>query len=137
MEYTTSATKLHVLRLHPGMDLKQELQSYCKNSALAAATVVSCVGSLAKINLRLADAQKFLCRQQPYEIVSLVGTLSSVGCHLHISLADEVGSVCGGHLLDGCLIYTTAELVILELCGMEFRREFDAATGYAELLLNL
>ena len=48
----------------------------------------------------------------PLEIVSLVGTLSADGCHLHASVSNGEGRTSGGHLLEGCPIYTTAEVVI-------------------------
>lgn len=37
-----------------------------------------------------------------FEIVSLTGTLSRHGAHLHIAIADFQGNVVGGHLMDGC-----------------------------------
>ncbi|MDB5481924.1 MAG: DNA-binding protein, partial [Caulobacteraceae bacterium] len=38
-----------------------------------------------------------------------------------------------GHLAHGCVVNTTAELVIGELPQIEFRRPLDSATGYNEL----
>ena len=35
--------------------------------------------------------------------------------------------------MPGCIVRTTAEVVIALLPGWEFRRELDAATGYKEL----
>ncbi len=67
------------------------------------------------------------------EIVSLSGTLSPDGLHLHIALAGRDGRCVGGHLLDGCIVHTTAELVIGELTDLAFRRVEDPATGYREL----
>jgi predicted DNA-binding protein with PD1-like motif len=43
------------------------------------------------------------------------------------------GTVKGGHLMPGCIVRTTAEVVIALLPGWEFRRELDVATGNAEL----
>jgi len=37
--------------------------------------------------------------------------------------------VIGGHIVDGCIVRTTAEIVIVELSDLEFRREPDAADG--------
>ena len=67
------------------------------------------------------------------EILSLCGTLSSDGAHLHITVANSNGAVIGGHLCPGSLVRTTAELVIGLLPEWRFRRELDPATGYAEL----
>jgi hypothetical protein len=48
-----------------------------------------------------------------FEIVSLSGTLSSSGHHVHMSIADCDGNVFGGHLMEGCLVRTTAEIVLV------------------------
>ena len=67
------------------------------------------------------------------EIVSLTGTLCPDGAHLHIALSRRDGSCIGGHLVQGCLVNTTAELVIGELPDVAFHRPPDPATGYNEL----
>jgi len=66
----------------------------------------------------------------------LIGTLSAGGMHLHISISDSVGKVLGGHLLEGCMIHTTAEIVLLESLDLKFTREEDAQTGYKELRVS-
>jgi len=70
-----------------------------------------------------------------FEIVSLVGTLGRDGGHLHLCAADGDGVAFGGHLLDGSLVFTTAEVVVAELTDAEFRREPDPATGFRELIV--
>jgi predicted DNA-binding protein with PD1-like motif len=126
------------LRLSPGADLKRELASIVVGAdGLRAAFVATCVGSLARARLRLpsalGEAAAVLALDEPMEIVSLTGTLSAEGLHLHIALARRDGQCVGGHLLDGCLVHTTAELVLGELTDLAFRRLSDPATGYNEL----
>ena len=71
------------------------------------------------------------------EIVSLVGTVSSIGGHhLHISLSDKDGHVIGGHVFGEMNIFTTAEVVIGECLDMHFTREFDHQSGFDELVVN-
>jgi predicted DNA-binding protein with PD1-like motif len=71
------------------------------------------------------------------EIVSLVGTLSSIGGHhLHISLSNNAGQVFGGHVFGELKVFTTAELVIGECENLSFKREFDEETGYDELVVH-
>ena len=70
------------------------------------------------------------------EIVSLMGTVSEHGSHLHASLAHRDLSVFGGHLRPGCLVNTTAEIVLAELPDTVFTRERDEATGYEELAIR-
>jgi predicted DNA-binding protein with PD1-like motif len=72
-----------------------------------------------------------------YEIVSLVGTLSSLdGHHLHISLSDKEGNVIGGHVFGELNVFTTAEVTIGECLDMNFNREMDPQTGFDELVIT-
>ncbi|CAN5224860.1 hypothetical protein BH11PLA2_BH11PLA2_17750 [soil metagenome] len=130
---TASSAKTYVFRLKPGQDLKQELLAFVKRENLRAGVMVTCVGSLTKVSLRYANQKEAATREGHFEIVSLVGMLDPAGGHLHLSVADRDGVTFGGHLLDGCIVYTTAEIAIMELTDVEFTREIDATYGYKEL----
>lgn len=127
---------VHALRLKPHADLRQSLLAYCEENRLEAAYILTCVGSLQRAVIRFADAQAGTVLEQELEILTLSGTLSKYGCHLHISVADAAGKVVGGHLLDGSKVYTTAELVLGEVPGKVFRRERDGETGWLELVIE-
>jgi predicted DNA-binding protein with PD1-like motif len=128
---------VHAVRLTPGTDLKEALERLTEAHGLRAGCILSCVGSLSRARLRMpgasGEAEAFSSFVEPMEIVSLTGTLCADGLHVHISLARRDGACVGGHLVPGCIVHTTAELVIGELPQVEFRRLPDAATGYAEL----
>jgi uncharacterized protein len=123
-------------RLQPGQDLKRELLAFAERHALHAPVVLTCVGSLMQVSLRFAHATEVTVRTGYFEIVSLVGCVDPPKGHLHLSAADETGVVVGGHLTDGCEVYTTAEVVIGELTGVRFRRELDPTYGYRELVVD-
>jgi predicted DNA-binding protein with PD1-like motif len=129
------SSEFHFLKLAPGEDLKLSLAKFCLAHNLSAAAIVSCVGSLRQLHLRLASGKDFLKLPKLFEIVSLVGTLSIHGIHLHLSVADTSGAVIGGHLMDENLIHTTAEIVIAEFDDVHFERKFDEMTGYKELAI--
>jgi predicted DNA-binding protein with PD1-like motif len=128
------------LRLAPEADLKRELASVVNAGGLEAAFIATCVGSLARARLRMPSAagepDAVLSLEEPMEIVSLVGTLSGGGLHLHIALAKRDGQCVGGHLLDGCIVHTTAELMLGELTDLAFQRLPDPETGYRELCVG-
>ena len=128
------------VRLIPGTDLKAELARLTETHALRAGLILTCVGSLAHACLRMPGAagaeEVYRTFDGPLEIASLTGTLSRDGPHVHISLSRADGACVGGHLAHGCLIHTTAELVIGELPELEFRRSPDPATGHAELTVQ-
>lgn len=126
----------HTLRLAPGADLRGALEGWFPTLRATAAAVVTCVGSLREAALRYADAQMTTRLTGPFEIVSLEGTLSPDGVHLHIAVADGAGRMFGGHVKHGCVVHTTAEIVVASLPGTEFRREVDGVTGYPELVIR-
>jgi predicted DNA-binding protein with PD1-like motif len=126
----------YAFRLLPGQDLKKELAAVTESQLLKASVVLSSVGSLKIACLRLANGKEARTFEGPFEIVSLTGTLGQEGLHLHISLSDAEGKTLGGHLVDGCIIHTTAEIVLLEQPGLEFARVTDAATGFKELSIR-
>lgn len=123
----------YALRLRPGDDLKVSLDTLVSNQHLKAACVVTCVGSLSRAVLRFADQEGASTLHGKFEIVSLTGVLSEHGSHCHIAIADSKGRTAGAHLLEGCLVYTTAEIVLLALDDCVFLRSFDEQTGYPEL----
>ena len=120
----------------PGADLKSELVKLTNDNQLGAAAVISAVGSLSKVSLRLANQPEATEFQGKHEIVSLAGTLSKDGIHLHMSVANSKGDTFGGHVMEGSTIYTTAEIVIAELSGLVFTRELCPRSGFNELLVN-
>lgn len=132
----SSALKTYALRLRPGDDLRQQLTAFAQQNHIAAGTMITCVGSLTVVTLRLANQEGPTVYKGHFEIVSLVGTLSANGSHLHMAVSDSTGRTIGGHLLDGCRVYTTAEIVLGELPQLEFRRETDATFGYQELVVR-
>lgn len=77
-----------------------------------AGCLISAVGSLSVVQLRLAGADEATTIQGDLEILSLSGTLSPDGAHLHMAIADGNGHLIGGHLCAGSLVRTTAELVV-------------------------
>lgn len=133
LEGTAPGGRYHVLRLLPGQHVREQLLEYVRVHQLKAAAVVTCVGSLRGVELRLAGRPDVLKVEGPLEVVSLVGTLGSGGAHLHMSVADSSGMTRGGHLMGADPVYTTMEIVLVELDGLEFRREVDERTGFPEL----
>jgi predicted DNA-binding protein with PD1-like motif len=133
----TSSVTAYALRLRPGDDLRQQLLAFSQTHSIEAGAVLTCVGSLTNVTLRLANQEGPTHYHGHFEIVSLVGTLSATGgSHLHLSVSDSTGRTLGGHLLDGCRVYTTAELVLGELPALAFTRDIDPTFGYRELTVR-
>ena len=118
-------------RLLPGQDLKAEIEKMA--ASVDAGVLLSVVGSLNKLVLRLADGKTVKEWQEEFEIVSGTGTVSKNGCHIHLSAADKEGKVIGGHLKGGCIVNTTVEVVIVVFDDAIYTRQLDEKTGYPEL----
>lgn len=128
--------KTHVFRLHPGQLLREEIEKFAREKNIQAGVIVTCVGNVSKAILRMANATVIKTWEGTYEIVSLVGTVEATDSHLHLCISDEQGNAFGGHLKNGTIVGVTAEVVIGEIEGVQFSREFDDATGYNELKIN-
>ena len=123
-------------RLHRGDDLLLSIRKIAKDEKIRAGVVLSAVGCILHGKVRDASGVTIKPIEEHCEIVSLNGTVSENRCHLHIALSKEDLSTVGGHLVEGCIINTTCELVIGVLDSWRIDTEFDAQTGYDELIFR-
>jgi predicted DNA-binding protein with PD1-like motif len=128
--------KAHPLRLKPGADLKKEIEAYVKAAHIQAGWIVTCAGSLTQYNIRFANQPEGGTGNGHFEIVSLTGTVSANGSHIHLSISDSTGKTIGGHLLGNNIIYTTAEIILQEDDNFVFTREKDGTTPWEELQIK-
>ena len=104
----------HCFRLHRGDDLYESIQRYADAHHIAAGVVLSAVGCVYRWELRDASGVDVQSGTENVEIVSLMGTVSEHGSHLHASLARRD----------------------LSVPDTVFTRERDEATGYEELAIR-
>ncbi len=123
-------------RLRRGDDLLQSIRALAVERGIGAGIVLSAVGCISRGTIRDASGVTLREISEPCEIVSLNGTVSAARCHLHIALSREDLSTVGGHLVEGCIVNTTCELVIGVLDGWRFGTEEDAETGYDEIVFQ-
>lgn len=123
------------LRLSPGTDLREALEAVVAQGQVCG-FVVCGIGSLVDAKLRFAAQQEATTVPGPSEIVSLSGSLSTDGAHLHMSVATPDGAVVGGHMVYGNTVRTTAEVLIVFLPEWQLTREHDPSTGCKELFVR-
>ena len=128
--------KEYAFRLVKGQDLYNSIFEFCKQNNISAGIILSGVGCVSKATIRDAGGSEIHTIKEPLEICSLMGTVSSNRLHIHISLSKKDLTVIGGHLVEGTIINTTCEIVILELEKYIFEKIFDETTGYNELLIK-
>lgn len=127
---------VHSVRLHRGADLLLSIKALAQEKQIKVGVVLSAVGCVLKARLRDASGINIRDIDEHCEIVSLNGTVSEKRCHLHLALSKEDLSTVGGHMVEGCIVNTTCELVIAELPGQQMEVEFDEETGYKELIFK-
>lgn len=132
----STMVKTHAVRLKPGADLRKEIEDYVKKNNIKAGWIATCAGSLTTYNIRFANQPDGVKDSGHFEIVSLTGTASVNGSHLHISISDSTGRTIGGHLLDSNIVYTTAEIILQEDDSFVFTREKDGTTPWEELQIK-
>lgn len=125
--------RIFALRLEPNLDLKESLKRFVSSNHIQAGFILTAIGSLNQVTIRFANQKTSNALNGKFEIIGLGGTLSISGVHIHIAVSDENGQRIGGHLEHGCIIYTTAEIVIGESKQLIFERELDRQTGFKEL----
>ena len=124
------------VRLHRGDDLLLSIRKICQDAHVKAGVILSSVGCILRGRVRDAGGVNLQAIDERCEILNLNGTVSERRCHLHIALSKEDLSAIGGHLVEGCIINTTCELVIGILDSWQIDMEFDAETGYDELIFK-
>ena len=129
----SSAARFYAVRLVPGTDVLTAVQDFVRENDLNAVAIVTVVGSLTDAIIRYANQPSGTLSQGHFEIVSMVGTVEPTGAHVHISLSDGDGRMFGGHMLPGCLVYTTAEIVLAHLSDFAFTRVPCPLSTYDEL----
>jgi hypothetical protein len=94
------------------------------------------IGSLKKARLGFFNGQEYQAVEidRPLEIVSCMGNVSldeenHVVVHAHMVVSTSQGEAFGGHLLSGCVVSFTAELVLVECAQIPLRRVLDEKTG--------
>lgn len=124
------------IRLNPGADLRAAFEELVREHGEHAGFVISAIGSLDGAVLRFAAEPNAARLEGPMEIVSLAGSVSADGAHLHMSVADRTGRVWGGHVAYGNIVRTTVEALVVALPDWSLSREVDAGTGYPELVVR-
>ena len=125
--------KVFPIRLKADADLRTSLQALAVERNIKAGFILTAIGSLKQATIRFANQDSGTVLTEKLEILSLNGTLATTGVHLHIAIANNHGTVIGGHLSDGCIIYTTAEIIIGIVENFSFLRSLDEQTGFKEL----
>ena len=85
------------LKLAPGSDLRLSLEDLARREGIQG-FVLSVVGNLTRAAFQCPGQSEPTVLEGDLEVITLNGTLSPEGVHLHLSLSDGACQVWGGHL---------------------------------------
>ena len=145
------AGRVVVARLKPGSDLLLSIQEIANKEGVGAGVILSGVGLLGEARLRNCKSlpeefpitnsnRTYLSFHRPLEILSISGNVAmaegSPLVHAHATLSYVEGGgigVIGGHLIEGCIIFGFAEIILMELENIEMEKRYDDETRTLQL----
>ena len=130
------------IRLSPGTDVLEGILDTCKKYMIKDGIIMSALGSWRKVTFcnptDLPNGKKGygepIVLEGVYEVVNLAGMIchdtdGNILPHVHLTLSDEKGNAYGGHILPGCEVLLTTDIVIGSFTGIEMGRRFDEELG--------
>jgi len=122
-------------RIFEGEDLLKAIKSRVEESKIKAG-LLFLIGSLKEGCLGFYEEGEYkkVEIKKPLEIASCIGNISSkengeLVIHAHMVVSDKNGNAYGGHLLEGCKVAATAELMLIEALEVNLRRKFEDKYG--------
>ena len=122
------------LKLAPGSDLRPSLEELAQRDGISG-FVLGVVGNLTKASFQCPGQAEPTVLEGDLEVITLNGTFSPEGVHLHLSLSDGACQVWGGHLEPGTIVQKGVDLLIGVLEQREGRpmRQTAAAAPRIEI----
>ena len=122
------------LKLAPGSDLRLSLEELAQRDGISG-FVLGVVGNLTKASFQCPGQAEPTVLEGDLEVITLNGTFSPEGVHLHLSLSDGACQVWGGHLEPGTIVQKGVDLLIGVLEQREGRpaRQMAAAAPRIEI----
>lgn len=122
------------LKFAPGSDLRLSLEELAQRDGISG-FVLGVVGNLTKASFQCPGQAEPTVLEGDLEVITLNGTFSPEGVHLHLSLSDGACQVWGGHLEPGTIVQKGVDLLIGVLEQREGRpaRQTAAAAPRIEI----
>ena len=99
------------LKLDPGSDLRLSLEELGRREGLNG-FVLGVVGNLSRAAFQCPGQPQPTVLEGDLEVITLNGTISPNGVHLHLSLSDGACQVWGGHLEPGTVVQKGVDLLV-------------------------
>jgi predicted DNA-binding protein with PD1-like motif len=117
-QFFQPASKIHVLNIKSGADVIGCIQQYMASNKIEAANVMSAVGTLKSVTMRLAYCEEgkgyptrtHHGKKQKYQLISLNGCISMHGARLSICIGDCSGASHVGQLVGNMIAHNSIEI---------------------------
>ena len=120
------------LKLAPGSDLRITLEELARRDGISG-FVLGVVGNLTQASFQCPGQANPTVLEGDLEVITLNGTLSPEGVHLHLSLSDGACQVWGGHLEPGTIVQKGVDLLIGVLEQRDGSPEQQSSTPRLEI----
>ncbi len=145
MVATTVRTIKRILisKIEPGEDISDTIERVVRDNGVLAGQL-SLIGAVSRVRVGYFDVSQRRYHEnvieRGLEVVSCMGNISRLEdgtpiVHAHIVVADENGVCYGGHMMSGCRVSVTAELMIMEF-DETLTRKRDERSGLNLLYLQ-
>ena len=113
-----------ILSFEPNELLLEGVRDKLKELDVKNAVLVSGIGTFSKARFHRITNEKteILTIEGPMELSSVSGIVANGEPHFHMTFAD-LEKTYAGHLEDGCVVWYLAELVLIELNGVNLVRK--------------
>ncbi|MFX1484503.1 MAG: PPC domain-containing DNA-binding protein [Promethearchaeota archaeon] len=131
----TGVKRVIISRMMPGEDVLETIEKIATEFKVESGQI-NLIGAIAGAKLGYFDTGTNEYRDftvdENVEVVSCMGNISRLDgkplVHAHMIVSDEAGRCYGGHLMRGCTVSVTIELIIIETAAKLTRRR-DERTG--------
>ena len=131
----TESKRVIFSRMEPGEDVLETIEAVAAENNVKSG-YVSMIGAISGAKLGYfhlkANEYRDFTVDEDVEVVSCMGNISMLNgkpmVHAHMIVSDEAGKCYGGHLMKGCKVSVTIELVITET-AVDLSRARDERTG--------
>lgn len=134
--------KICFARFHENDDIAESIRKSAQQNGVKAGVFIL-IGALKQAVLGCYKNGEYVITEirGHVEVASCMGNiaLDEKGenvVHAHMVVSNEKSETFGGHVMKGCLVGPTAELVIIEATGVELHRLLDEKTKLRLLKLD-
>jgi len=126
---TRKVGRVFALSLAPGDLVLESIKELVQKEKVNDAVVVSAVGTLDQYRIHYVTTTGYPpqnrfehWKDKPLELASINGLIADGDPHLHVVVSDSEKAYAG-HLEEGCRTLYLAEIVIIELEGLNLKRQ--------------